>query len=1080
MARAREDDLLVVGAGGGLRCRLRRAVVAPRHGHVLLVGQHVPHVPRDVERHVEGGRTLVGGDHLAGTDLRIDVGHEDVEVRHRLVILTPRLVGIGRAGRGLEYLGVDAEALELALRRAVEFAEVEVAACLAVLEFNLCAVQNGHHAVVEAVAQNSELHRDAAANIKSGGRHVQLDVDAAVDRACVVFVEHVAAKGGRERDRGRVDHRDVHHELGRLVKLLVGHVLVAHLCRDLGFAGVAEDVGDALAGGDAPDELLLHHGSVLPEAQLGVRLVAVLKVEVADGGIGDADGEGLLHAHGHRGRVGAAARGHGGVVHRDVGDPRRNVGGVDVERLAGPGADDVVHRVVVGVAHLDLEAEVAAGVAVLQLDLGGAGGSPVAVVDEGGGGVAVVVLRCDVGEVGGHLVGRIDEHVCLVGKALLERVGEVEVDRDLVAFLVGGVALVKNGGDCLRRAHVHLDGVDGRLRAALVHDVELGLVRGPRFGGRHVAARHHKLAACAGVKTGHRVVGAAAGVVPVHGVRAVADFADGVLNLDREVGDDVAGHVEVFIVVDGRDHVERAAVVVDAHGVRRDRAREERARLCREGGLVNGELDSLEGVLVGPVRVEVEQTARLGGEGAALVHRHRDEPLGVFVGAFAVEGDADVLPGIGSLVVLHLGNERDREGIVVGPGLGELEVDGRNGDRVVGRRLNLVGADVDGHAGRRRLHHADRAPREVGEQRAGRVVHIRWRGGHEDLGGGAHLVGRAPDAEGNLLVAGLDADRGHLARHAVLEDVVGAVHHLGDGGILHPHVQNLRSLAAARDGDGGHGGDGGGGASGDAAPHRLVVCCSRIEVRRADVDACEAEVIVAHVAVCSVGRDHVRMIDAGAEALVAEEELQLVCVLVCDSAVDCGEVVPEVAVEHVVRLAVPCAVKAHRLAKAVGAHELERHCQIAALHDVGADELREESVVRLLQLLDLGESALATDPQTHLRHTVGVGNRVVGAHMLERPRVAVLVFARRRLGGIDVAAAAVDDADLELHLFAGHQRLVQVGVCALHRLRVRVDLDGANVARRLRRARQSARERGKRHRQDAKRFLCLHVAASFR
>ena len=27
---------------------------------------------------------------------------------------------------------------------------------------------------------------------------------------------------------------------------------------------------------------------------------------------------------------------------------------------------------------------------------------------------------------------------------------------------------------------------------------------------------------------------------------------------------------------------------------------------------------------------------------------------------------------------------------------------------------------------------------------------------------------------------------------------------------------------------------------------------------------------------------------------------------------------------------------------------------------------------------------------------------------------------------------------------------------------------------------QSARERGKRHRQDAKRFLCLHVAASFR
>ena len=217
--------------------------------------------------------------------------------------------------------------------------------------------------------------------------------------------------------------------------------------------------------------------------------------------------------------------------------------------------------------------------------------------------------------------------------------------------------------------------------------------------------------------------------------------------------------------------------------------------------------------------------------------------------------------------------------------------------------------------------------------------------------------------------------------------------------------------------------------------------------------------------------DHLNRVRADVKRRRAEVELELVGSR--GTLVGGREPVPEVDVLDEV-VAGRSALDVKSLARAGRIDELQRHGEVAGLDRVGADHVG-EVVVGELPRLDLRVLALAADPQADLRHVVRIGYRVVSAHMLQRPRVPEGRVFRHLLD----AVAAVEQTNAEFHRFARHERRIRIRVDALSRFSVLVDLNRSDVACRLCRARKCTGKRSQHHREDAQRFLCLHIADSF-
>ena len=198
----------------------------------------------------------------------------------------------------------------------------------------------------------------------------------------------------------------------------------------------------------------------------------------------------------------------------------------------------------------------------------------------------------------------------------------------------------------------------------------------------------------------------------------------------------------------------------------------------------------------------------------------------------------------------HLDGDVD----IGGECIGELHVHGHKGKRVVGRGDHLLRGGTThrhGDAGRQRVAHLDGAGDEVGDEVVRLIVDVRGRGGEEQLRGVAY-VARSLHVERHARIAGVDAERAHLARDATAEVVVSELHDLsarrdlGHRVALGPHVQRHRRGRAALDRDRRHAGVRRGRSLGDRAPDvRRLVGIRLVEVDGLHIDARPPQVEVA-------------------------------------------------------------------------------------------------------------------------------------------------------------------------------------------------------------------------------------------
>ena len=608
-----------------------------------------------------------------------------------------------------------------------------------------------------------------------------------------------------------------------------------------------------------------------------------------------------------------------------------------------------------------------------------------------------------------------------------------------------------------------------RFPAVLVLDVD-GCIEVPArpvitAGERDLAARIR------GQVLDLLVVGLDSGalIVDVDRVRA-AQLPHCIGHRDREVGRRVGRDVGVLVsLLRRRDD---GYVMVDLERGRRHRAREERLRGGRVGGVgIDGglEADALRRVVIRAVREEMQDRSGCGCLGLALPDRQANLLPVIVLGAVR-RGEPDVGEGIRSASRTHLGRQEDRHVVVV-PRLGKLHVDRGTGHVVRGRGDNAAhGVEDDGNGRRRRRDHRQGTHREVRDERPRTVVDVRGRVGHVDFRGLAHLAGLRADREMRDVIALDHRDLRDLALHTVPERILVTVLDLGHRRILRPHVVRIGARGAAGNREARHGRGRRGGAGGDVAPHAAgLVRVGGVEVDGLDLDVRAREVVVAHFRRLEFARVRV------GEGFRAEVELKLVGGHVVDRIL--REETPEVLLreEVVARLGRRVrigGVGLHRGTRTARIRELEGQREVAGLHRIAADEVgvvEARLAFGTLPRHDVRIAQTAAHAQTDLREALL--DRARTEERTQHPRVHV--------GGIGIRLLplAVRETDLELHLVARHERLRKVVHHADFAQRVPVEFDRPYVTGRRRHAREGTRERRQRRREKSKRSSVLHTAS---